>query len=419
MATINENNTTKLYVVDNVSNLTPVEGKIAYESSTNKLKIYTDSAWSAIVDYVVYVDNSSSLPSTSFNGQICVTGDEKLFAYLNNEWVSLNGGSISLVDSSTSLPSDAKAGDVAITEDTNVLWYRNDTEWVSTQEKINIPETYVSAGNIPAGTVIENKTNQEMWELLLTKEIEPTITQPSVTFSMTGASNNSLQEIGASLNLTFNTSFNQGKVTNAWGDNAVQNSTYSGLPTTYTFTGTGLSSVSSSSLTNQQTVNPYTVVSGDQTWTASVAYEAGTYQPKTNYGNNSSTYSTCPSGSKLGATQKITGVYPTYASSINLSTATKQNLVKEPTTSSSYVTFTFAAETGGLKQFFEIPSTWAAVTGVADSGGTWLNGNKANSLLQWDVSDVTETVQGQVIDYKRYTHNAANSGIRTLRIYFK
>ena len=416
--------TTKIFVVDTITDSVPqkVKGSIAYEISTKKLKIYLNSAWEDVSNSgVIYADTEENLLliTGEYVGQLAIIADGTLYSWLSDSWVPVGGsGSISLVDSSDALPEDAKAGDVAIATDTNILWYRNDTEWVSTQEKINIPEVYVSVGNITAGVSLENKTNQEMWELLLTKEINPTIAQPSVSFSMSGASNNSLQEIGATLNLTFNTTFNQGKVTNAWGSNDVQSSTYSGLPNAYSFTGTGLtSSVSSTALTNQQTVNPYTVVSGDQTWTASVAYDAGTYQPKTNYGNNYST--TCPAGSKTGATQKITGVYPTFASSVNLDTATKQALKKEPATASEYMTFTLAAESGGKKQFFEIPSTWAAITGVADSGGTWLNGNKANSLLQWDVSDVTETVQGQVINYKRYTHNAANSGIRTLRIYFK
>ena len=416
--------TTKIFVVDTITDSVPqkVKGSIAYEISTKKLKIYLNSAWEDVSNSgVIYADTEENLLliTGEYVGQLAIIADGTLYSWLSDSWVPVGGsGSISLVDSSDALPEDAKAGDVAIATDTNILWYRNDTEWVSTQEKINIPEVYVSVGNITAGVSLENKTNQEMWELLLTKEINPTIAQPSVSFSMSGASNNSLQEIGATLNLTFNTTFNQGKVTNAWGGNDVQSSTYSGLPNTYSFTGTGLtSSVSSTALTNQQTVNPYTVVSGDQTWTASVAYDAGTYQPKTNYGNNYST--TCPAGSKTGATQKITGVYPTFASSVNLNTATKQALKKEPATASEYMTFTLAAESGGKKQFFEIPSTWAAITGVADSGGTWLNGNKANSLLQWDSSSVEETVQGQVVSYKRYTHNAANSGIRTLRVYFK
>ena len=415
----------RIFIVDSIAsgNLKLFEGCTAYEKSTNKLQIYLSSAWKEInTSGVIYATDYSGLSGKqgAFEGQLAVVADGTLYSWLGSTWseVGGSGGSVSLVESSENLPEDAKAGDIAITKDTSILWYRNDTEWVSTQEKITIPEVYVSVGNITAGTSLENKTNQEMWELLLTKEINPTIAQPSVSFSMSGASNNSLQEIGATLNLTFNTTFNQGNVRNAWGSNDVQSSTYSGLPNTYKFTGTGLTaSVSSTALTNQQTVNPYTVVSGDQTWTASVAYDAGTYQPKTNYGNNYST--TCPAGSKTGATQKITGVYPTFASSVNLDTATKQTLKKEPASASEYMTFTLAAESGGKKQFFEIPSTWAAITGVADSGGTWLNGNKANSLLQWDVSEVTETVQSQVINYKRYTHNAANSGIRTLRVYFK
>lgn len=251
------------------------------------------------------------------------------------------------------------------------------------------------------------------------KEINPVITQPSVSFSMSGASNNSLQEIGAQLNLTFTANFNQGNVRNNWGSKDLQSSTYSGVPNTYTFTGTGLTpSVSSTSLSNQQTVNPYKVVAGSQTWTASVTYDAGTYQPKTNRENAYS--SPCPAGTKTGGTLKLIGVYPTFATSTALGTATKQALKEEPANGSAYITFTLAGESSpDQRQFFELPKSWSALTGVADSGGAWYNGGKSGSLLQWTMSEVNETVQGEQVPYRRYTYNGPLSAIRTIRVFTK
>ena len=421
--------TTKIFVVDSISSTLPPSAKdrICYEKNTKKLKIYdsTQMTWVDLQsDAVIFAENFAALEDItgSFNGQIGIDGENnQLYIWSTNTWVAVGGGSgsITLVANKEALPSDAEAGDIAVAQDKNIIYYYSGSEWISTQEKINIDYVYVSSGNITAGMTIENKTNQEMWELLLTKEINPNITQPSLSFTMSGASNNSLQEIGAQLNLTFTASFNQGNVKNAWGSNDIQSSTYSGLPNTYTYTGTGLTpSVSSTALSNQQNVNPYSVVAGAQSWTASVAYDAGTYQPKTNYGNNYG--STCPAGSRSAGTLKITGVYPTFATSIDLSTSTKQALKQEPSNSSSYITFTLAGESSeAQRQYFELPSTWSALTGVADSGGAWYNGGKAGSVTQWTVSDVTETVQGEVVNYKRYTYNGPLSAIRTIRVFTK
>lgn len=196
------------------------------------------------------------------------------------------------------------------------------------------------------------------------------------------------------------------------------NATYSGLPTSYTYEGFGLSTdaKASTALTDTATASGYEVKAGAQACKVTVAFSAGDYQPITNYGNNYLTE--CAAGSKVSNTITITGVYPVFATTSNITTATKQALVNEPANASSYVTINMVAEEGG-KQFFELPGTWAALTGVADSGGTFLNGNKANSILQWTMTEVEETVQGKVVTYKRYTHNAANAGKRTLRIYTK
>lgn len=227
-----------------------------------------------------------------------------------------------------------------------------------------------------------------------------------------------LQEIGTTKDITFTSTFNRGKVVKGWGDKGTMNATYSGLPTSYTYAGFGLSTETkaSTALTDTATASSYEVKAGAQTCKVTVAYSAGDYQPVTNYGNNYSTK--CAAGSKVSNTITITGVYPVFATTANITTATKQALVSEPANASSYVTVNMVAEEGG-KQFFELPGTWAALTGVADSGGTFLNGNKANSILQWTMTEVEETVQGKTVTYKRYTHNAANAGKRTLRIYTK
>ena len=420
-------NRTQIYIggFDTLPESLKITSRLYLDPTTNVLARWDGSAMQPVISKVFYATTVEGLPTTATQGCIGVvaTGDStSLYAHNGTAWVQVGGsgsGSIELVANKEALPEDAKAGDVAITTDLNVLYYYSGTDWIATEERINIPYVYNPMGDFKEGEVITNMPPQKMWEKLLTKEINPVITQPSVSFSMSGASNNSLQEIGAQLNLTFTANFNQGNVRDNWGSKDLQSSTYSGVPNTYTFTGTGLTpSVSSTALSNQQTVNPYKVVAGAQTWTASVTYDAGTYQPKTNRENAYS--SPCPAGTKTGGTLKLTGVYPTFATSTALGTATKQALKEEPANGSAYITFTLAGESSpDQRQFFELPKSWSALTGVADSGGAWYNGGKSGSLLQWTMTEVNETVQGEEVPYRRYTYNGPLSAIRTIRVFTK
>ena len=425
MANIQEFIKTSVYIVNAISaaDSIKVTDRIVFAKDNGKLYRYTGTAWEIIpTSDIKYAATLEALPESASNGCLGVVangGKPQLYAWIDNAWVLAGGkgGSVSLVEANTNLPSDAESGDIAVVKAENALYYYNGSAWVSTEPKVNIDEVYVAAGNIAVGAKLENLTLQEFAERLLTKEINPVITQPSASIAISGLAAG-LQEIGTTTDITFTSTFNRGKVNKGWGDKGVMNATYSGLPTSYTYAGFGLpaEAKASTALTDTATATAYEVKAGAQTCKVTVAFSAGDYQPVTNYGNNYSTK--CASGSKASNTITITGVYPVFATTTNITTATKQALVSEPANASSYVTVNMVAEEGG-KQFFELPGTWADLTGVADSGGTFLNGNKANSILQWTMTEVEETVQGKVVSYKRYTHNAANAGKRTLRIYTK
>lgn len=425
MANIQEFIKTSVYIVSAISAADSIKviDRIVFAKDTGKLYRYSGTAWEIIpTSDIKYAATLETLPETATNGCIGVVangGKPQLYAWIDNAWVLAGGkgGSVSLAEAKANLPTDADAGDIAVVKAENALYYYDGSDWVSTEPKVNIDEVYVAAGNIAVGTKLENLTLQEFAERLLTKEINPTITQPSAAIEISGLAAG-LQEIGTTKDITFTSTFNRGKVNKGWGDNGVMNATYSGLPTSYTYAGFGLSAEAkaSTALTDTAAATAYEVQAGVQTCKVTVAYSAGDYQPVTNYGNNYSTK--CAAGSTVSNTITITGVYPVFATTSNITTATKQALVAEPANASSYVTVNMVAEEGG-KQFFELPGTWADLTGVADSGGTFLNGNKANSILQWTKTEVEETVQGKTVTYKRYTHNAANAGKRTLRIYTK
>lgn len=425
MANIQEFIKSSVYIVSSISaaDSIKVTDRLAFAKDNGKLYRYTGTAWEIIpTSDIKYAATLEALPESASNGCLGVVangGKPQLYAWIDTAWVLAGGkgGTVSLVEAKTNLPSDADAGDIAIVKAENALYYYDGANWVSTEPKVNIDEVYVAAGNIAVGAKLENLTLQEFAERLLTKEINPVVTQPSASIAISGLAAG-LQEIGTTTDITFTSTFNRGKVAKGWGDKATMNAYYSGLPTSYTYDGFDLSTdaKASTALTDTATASGYEVKAGAQTCKVTVAFSAGDYQPVTNYGNNYSTK--CAAGSKASNTITITGVYPVFATTTNITTATKQALVAEPANASSYVTVNMVAEEGG-KQFFELPGTWADLTGVADSGGTFLNGNKANSILQWTKTEVEETVQGKVVSYKRYTHNAANAGKRTLRIYTK
>ena len=425
MANIQEFIKSSVYIVSSISAAESIKvtDRLAFAKDNGKLYRYTGTAWEIIpTSDIKYAATLEALPESASNGCLGVVangGKPQLYAWIDTAWVLAGGkgGTVSLAEAKANLPTDADAGDIAVVKAENALYYYDGANWVSTEPKVNIDEVYVAAGNIAVGAKLENLTLQEFAERLLTKEINPVITQPSASIAISGLAAG-LQEIGTTTDITFTSTFNRGKVDKGWGDKATMNAYYSGLPTSYTYAGFGLSTdaKASTALTDTATASGYEVKAGAQTCKVTVAFSAGDYQPVTNYGNNYSTK--CAAGSKASNTITITGVYPVFATTTNITTATKQALVNEPANASSYVTVNMVAEEGG-KQFFELPGTWADLTGVADSGGTFLNGNKANSTLQWTKSEVTETVQGKVVSYKRYTHNAANAGKRTLRIYTK
>lgn len=313
---------------------------------------------------------------------------------------------------------DAHKGDVTV--DKNFIDLSN-SDWVSTQEKITLSAAAsITVGGINEGTSVTDMTNQELWEMLLVKELFPALTNPSSNFTFNAGSNNVLKEIGSAIApLTFTATFNRGSINPQYKSDSQYRS---GLPNSYTYTGTGLpgEAVSSTNLTDTQTVESYTVLAGAQSWTMNVSYDAGV-QPKSNKGNN---YQTPLASGSIGAkTLTINGVYPVYANTQDgdISTMTKQSLASNNST----LTYTMAGETATEKWSVEVPATWNAITGfqVADVGASnwnYMGGGKAESLLQWQTSDINKDVNSTAtqVAYKKYTFNGALQGVSQLRVQF-
>lgn len=417
---------TKIYVVDSITSSLPpaVKDRIVYEKATKKLKIYnaTSKAWEAIAaDNVIYAANATALAAITgaFDGQIGIDGEKfQLYVWSNSAWQAAGGsGTITLVVDKANLPTDPDAGDIAVVKAENALYYYDGSAWISTESKVNIDEVYVAAGNIAVGSKLENLTLQEFAERLLTKEINPVVTQPSASITISGLAAG-LQEIGAKATLSFTSTFNRGKVAKGWGDKATLNAYYSGLPTSYTYTGPSLptGAVSSTALTDSQSATDYIVADGAQSWKVTVAYDAGDYQPLTNYGNNFSTK--CAAGSKVSNTITITGVYPVYATTDNITTLTQQSLM-----SKGDIQKQMAGETATDKWTVRYPAAWGKAKGfqVADVGSTnfnYMGGGQAQSLALWTESDITVDVNenAKAVPYKQYKFNGPLQGIMQLKV---
>ncbi len=217
------------------------------------------------------------------------------------------------------------------------------------------PSTYtgipdISVGGFEAGKSYSGLDLQAFGDALLSQEFFPNLSNPNNSFIDNSAT---LREIGQAVNITFTASFNRGTINPQYSSTSPFRS---GLPNTYLYTGANLpSSVPSSALSNAQIITNYIVLQGVQAWTNRVSYDAGV-QPKGSKGTDFN--SPLSAGTTGVKTVSITGVYPFFGTSANLSTATKQNLILM--TSNAIVDM--VTEDGTDKQFIEFPVAWKNLT---------------------------------------------------------
>jgi hypothetical protein len=279
----------------------------------------------------------------------------------------------------------------------------------------------ITVGGIPAGTTAGNLYAMDMttllnW-LLFGGNMYPGLVAPSSVFSINPIT--TLYQIGANPNITFTTTFDRGSI----NPQSISASPYrSGLPTTYIYTGTGLTTpVGSTLLSNSQAIN--VSIGTTQSWTSTVSYAAGV-QP---YDVRGMPYdSPLPAGT-LSPPDSITieGTYPLFATTVGINTLTQQSLVSM---NSSPVEFDGplvpeANHTG--KQKFDIPTAWISlpllgIQSYNTTSETWEyeGGNGTTSLARWTTSSVTHTVDAGTINYTRYTYNGPDRSSMEIRLIF-
>jgi len=185
----------------------------------------------------------------------------------------------------------------------------------------------------------------------------------------------------------------------------------SGVPLTYNFSGTGVSPVNGPALSATSTNAAYQILLGAQTWTNSVSFAAGV-MPKDSSGDDFDPPGALSAGTSSTISKTITGVYPVFAKTTNITTLTKQSLQSMAaggypaggTIEVSVVGEDFFQPT--VKQEVDIPDAWATITGVEtfDSiigGGTWIS----TPLGNWTQSATTHIIQTVTVPYTKYKNN--------------
>lgn len=173
-----------------------------------------------------------------------------------------------------------------------------------------------------------------------------------------------------------------------------------GLANTFDFYKLDVQEPAQPQVSNVHDYGNYTILAGDQILKVIVAYTLDSLT-----GN-------------AEATAQIEGAYPLFATTIDVATATEQNIVSMK---SEEVQFTLADEVGGLKQFFEIPNLWLASKPLVSVQYfvNHLNRFEAtNKISDYTTSAVIKNIAGNNVNYTRFTYSGIDRGSILIKLLF-
>lgn len=180
---------------------------------------------------------------------------------------------------------------------------------------ITLAGDYTAVGNVKLneGTLqSKGKSISELFDQIFTKELEPAITQPSLTITLGSAGSH---EVGTILNPTYKINFNKGSY--QYGPETGVTVTSSSA----TFNGETLTGL-------EGTFSQYIVQEGNKQATATASYSDGVFA-KTNLGNTSAT-AKITAGSCNNSSSNITGVRYSFwkknSSDVNVSNLTSDTV---------------------------------------------------------------------------------------------
>lgn len=294
----------------------------------------------------------------------------------------------------------------------NGVYTPNVPSGITTPEKVGGIESGVLASDLGGNTF------SEMFDLLLFPPINPTLVEPTFDYTKT---NNSLYKIGETINLNTTATYNRGSILEPWDSNAFQDHR-GGLPVGYAIYYSPTSSVlyiESEEVYEDITtalsisyMDTYTIISGYQTWGAKVLTSNGP-QPKNNYGQDTlSPYV----GTSITKQFSIEGVYPIYATTVNIATLTEQPLVSHIT--GNNLEYVLVSETDvSNKHKFELPKLLTdsrPLTAIYYFNTVSNQYDTANKLSEF----ATQSVINGGVDYLRYTHTGVLAGSRKIKLVF-
>lgn len=325
-----------------------------------------------------------------------------------------NLGQVSAILSKSTAPTNTKViwRDTSVSPSVFKIW--NGVSWVvfgsgELEKDVVVTADIVGSGIKQGDTVTKGTSLTEFAELLLTDIFEPDLNPPSFSMSVSGSS---LRIIGSSSTFTLTFNFNRGSivgdlVNGVWDAGAFQNPR-AGASSSYTIDG-----VTKAGNTLDKTV---TVAQGNNSYSGTVSYAEGP-QPLNSVGENFN--APLPAGTSPSRSASFEGIYPLFASTDTITTATQQAL--RSMLSANNIQIDLVAESGGNKQFFDIPDAWLTprplqsvqffntVSGSFDS---------TNQLSTFTTSTVTKTIEGNSVGYTRYTNNQADRGDLLIRLIF-
>jgi hypothetical protein len=280
-----------------------------------------------------------------------------------------------------------------------------------------------AVGGYPIGTSVSELVGDTfitMFDNLLFPTTNPTLTAPSRTFTLTLPGSATYVEVGADVSITFVATFNRGSISPQYNADSPYRS---GLPNNYNYEGVGLIDISLSTLSNTQIISYEVSLGWQPYWYSQISYDAGV-QP---FNNKGVIYDvSLAAGTTALLSTRFEGVYPLFATSIDINTLTKQLL--NSMLSENNITLSLVGDATYFQKF-EIPIAWTSsptnrpLIGVLQYNtvsGQWEypGGSASASLLVWTTSSVTETIQGNIINYTRYTYNQAPRGAVQIRLVF-
>lgn len=268
---------------------------------------------------------------------------------------------------------------------------------------------YVNGDIVPAFNTI-----QEQLRDIAQKILEPILINPSFSLSLASPS---IRIIGSSENVHLTYNFNRGQINGdlvgiIWDSGAFQNFR-AGDPINFTINGITQGS-------NVLVIPNVVALLGLNTYSGSVAYGIGP-EPLNSANPRAASDSPFPAsdGSDNIRSASFEGVYPIFASTSNITTATQQNTISM--LSSNYIIYTLVAESGGNKQFFDIPDAWLAnraLTSIQFFNTVSGSFDTTNQISTFATSAISKNIVGNVVNYTRYINKTSDRGAIQIRLIF-